>query len=199
MSHRIRQLRRTAAALFGSALIVAALPSVAAACQASPTSQPFAAEGDEASYSLAPGGSFEDGAAGWSLSGASISKEPWSVNGIGSNDALAVGAGGTVVSPWICISSEYPTFRLFGRRTSGSSSATLDVSLRWVDLLGLTIESPAGTLQGDGTWAASPILRLGDSVPLWLPGGSAEVALVFRSSRAGSWDMGDVYIDPYRR
>src|SRR4051794_18382799 len=53
----------TALACFG------ATGSALAACPTAPTTEPFTQFGDTADYSLAPGGSFENGAAGWLLNG----------------------------------------------------------------------------------------------------------------------------------
>jgi hypothetical protein len=42
-------------------------------------------------------------------------------------------------------------------------------------------------------------MKLGNSVPLWLPGSTLDVQLVFTSTGGGSWAIDDVFIDPYRR
>jgi hypothetical protein len=42
-------------------------------------------------------------------------------------------------------------------------------------------------------------MRLGNSVPLWLPGSVSYVRLVFRAGDAASWAIDDVLIDPYNR
>src|ERR687886_323383 len=63
-------LRRVAAL---TALACFAGPAVAqAACPTAPTVKAFQALGDSSDYFLAPGGSFESGASGWSLTGASV-------------------------------------------------------------------------------------------------------------------------------
>ena len=187
------------AALAGAAVLAAALPALAsAACPGGAVSHPFAAFGDEANYVLAPGGTFESGTAGWTLSGAAVTEGNESFAATGTH-SLAIDAGGRAVSPPVCVGGEYPTFRMFARQLSGSSDDTLTASLRWVDLLGITVESPAGTVTSSGAWQPSPIMRLGNSVPLWLPGSTLAVQLVFRSSGGGSWAIDDVYIDPYSR
>jgi hypothetical protein len=54
-------------------------------------------------------------------------------------------------------------------------------------------------VHSDGSWAPSPALALGESVPLWLPGTSANLQLAFKAGSGGSWAIDDVFIDPYRR
>ncbi len=169
-----------------------------AACAGGQVSYPFAGFGDDANYVLAPGGTFESGTFGWTLSGSHLvdGNETYAATG---NHSLAIQANGRAVSPPVCVGGEYPTFRFFARRLSGGSQATLTAGLRWIDLLGIAVESPAGSVPATSSWAPSPIMRLGNSVPLWLPGSTLFVQLVFRSSGGGSWAIDDVYIDPYSR
>jgi len=195
-----RRIRGLVATLAGAAVMAAVLPAAAAAaCASKATSSAFAGFGDESAYSLVPGGSFESGAPGWSLNDASVINENESFNITPGSHSLGIESFGSAASPWICISSEYPTFRFFARRLSGATSSTLNVSLRWVDILGIGVDTTAGTLQSSGSWAPSPVLRLGKAVPLWMPGGTLQVSLVFTPAWGSSWAVDDVYIDPYRR
>src|SRR5215210_5880535 len=50
--------------------------TVTASCEYTGFEQPFANWGDSNSYLLAPGGSFESGAPGWTLSGAAAVESP---------------------------------------------------------------------------------------------------------------------------
>jgi hypothetical protein len=184
--------------LGGTAVLAAALPAAAAACAGGAETHPFAAFGDQASYVIAPGGTFESGAPGWTLTGAGIVAGNESFAATGTH-SLAIGPGGRAVSPPVCVGAEYPTFRFFARQLAGDSDDTLTASLRWVDLLGITVESPAGAVTPSGSWEPSPIMRLGNSLPLWLPGATLDVQLVFTSSGGGSWAIDDAYIDPYSR
>jgi len=113
--------------------------------------------------------------------------------------SLAVTANGTAVSPWFCISSEYPTFRFFARQPGGASASPLTVGLRWLNVLGVVVDTSAGSLSNYGAWAPSPVMRLGDSVPLWMPDSTLQVQLVFHAGSGGSYQIDDVYLDPYRR
>jgi hypothetical protein len=200
MSIVIGRARRIALSIAAAASLAAVLPSVAAAaCASQATSNPFEQFGDNANYILAPGGSFETGAPGWSLSNAGVVEGNESFAVTGGSHSLALEADGSAVSPSFCISSEYPTFRIFDRQLSGSSSSSLSVSIRWVNLLGITVETNAGSIPQSGAWAPSPVLKLANTSPLWLPGGSTGVSLVFRVHGSGSWAIDDVYLDPYSR
>jgi hypothetical protein len=195
-----RQLWRMLAALIGSALLIGAVPVVAdAACPASPTVNAFAEFGDGAAYNLAPGGSFESGDAGWSFSNAGVIGGNESFNLVAGSHSLAIAPNGVATSPWICISSEYPTFRFFARQLGGATNASLGASLQWVTVLGLSVDTGAGSVRGGSSWAPSPLMRLGSSVPLWLPGSTLYVRLSFRPAGDSAWAIDDVFIDPYKR
>ena len=185
--------------MLATTALFAAVPAAAqAGCPSSPSSRAFAQFGDESQYVLAPGGSFESGAPGWSLSRASTANgnEPYQL--VPGTHSLALGAYSVASSPWICISSEYPTFRIVAHRLTGGSTQPLFVSLRWLSVLGLNVETGVASLQSDGSWQPSPVMRLSRSLPLWMPGSTLQVRLVF-SSLNSSWAVDDVLLDPYSR
>jgi hypothetical protein len=205
--NRARGVRVSAVAAF-IALLAAAFPGIASAgCPSAPLSQPFAQFGDNANYTLAPGGAFEGGVAGWTApagllglgqTAATVGSGNESYNLVPGTHSLSVPANGTAVSPWFCISSEYPTFRFFARQPGGASSSPLSVSLRWLNVLGVVVDTSAGSLNGTSAWAPSPTMKLGNSVALWMPGSTLQVQLVYHAG-AGSYQVDDVYLDPYRR
>ena len=202
---RPKGARKIAATLFGTMLLIFAVPAAAnAACPSNPSSALLAQFGDNAAYSLLSGSSFESGAPGWSLTNAEV------VEGDGANgssSSLAIQPDGVAVSPAFCVSSEYPSFRFFVRQVSGGG--VLNVRLRsmnrhyWFS----RSEIPVGSVQEGTSWALSPALDLARRLPLWGPGSTATVELVFESGRArwferdggGTWAIDGVYIDPYSR
>jgi hypothetical protein len=195
-----RQVWKMLAILLGSVLLLGTAPVVAdAACPTNPTGSSFAQFGDEAAYSLAPGGSFESAGAGWSFNNASVIGGNESFNVVAGSHSLAIAAGGVAVSPWICISSEYPSFRFFARQLSGAANASLGASLQWITALGLSVDTGAGSVRGPSSWAPSAVMKLGNSLPLWLPGSSLYVRLSFRPLGDSAWAIDDVFIDPYKR
>src|SRR3954454_12302380 len=165
-------------------LVTAAVPAAAnaAGCPTAPTTKPFSAFGDLADYTLAPAGAFEGGATGWSLSGASVvaGNETYKVHGGADAKSLAIQATGAAVTPAFCVSIAEPSFRFFARRTSGGWGV-LNVIVRWTDAGGHSPDTTAGALTGDGylSWQPSPMLALGRMLPLWQPGSTVPVRLVF--------------------
>src|SRR3954447_3395077 len=131
---RARGARVSAAAAI-AALLAAVLPAVAsAACPQAELSQPFKRFGDSAYYQLAPGGSFEGSMAGWGFQSGllGLSKQAVTVSPgnetfelVPGGHSLTVGANGMAVSPWVCVSSEFPTWRFVARQPGGASSSPL--------------------------------------------------------------------------
>jgi hypothetical protein len=196
---RTRISRSILALLLGSLALVALVPNLAAAaCPRASTSNAFSRFGDDAAYTLAPGGSFESGTPGWGLSKAAVVAGNERFDLVPGTHSLAIEPRGGAVSPLVCTSSEYPTFRFVYHRLNGSSGS-LNVSLRWVNVLGVSANTQVGELTTDGRWVPTPILEFGDTVPLWVPGTSLDVGLVFSSSGESTWAIDDVYIDPYSR
>jgi hypothetical protein len=196
---RPKSIRRLLAAGSAVGLLSVAMPAMASAagCPTNETSKAFAQEGDRGNYSLVAGGTFEAGAPGWSLFNSTIvaSDDPEGNSG----HALVIGANGQAVSPAFCVSSEYPTFRFFARQVSRGFFGSLDVRLRWTDAMHFPHETEVTSLTGDGSWALSPVLQLASKLPLWMPGSTLNVSLVFRTNNNAVWAIDDVYIDPYRR
>jgi hypothetical protein len=197
------------AGAFAAVLLIVLAPAAAhaAACPKGATSQPFAGVGDGASYALVPGSAFEGDAPGWSLNEAEVAEDAASNE---SDDAaqgasqshshyLRVKAHGEAVSPAFCVSSEYPTYRLYYEKQKGGASARLNVALRWTDNSGQH-EVSGDSLEGEKrVWTLSPVLDLAKRLPVATPGTSVEAQFVFTGSGKSSWAIGEVYVDPYSR
>lgn len=199
---RPASVRRSLCALLGAALFACAIPAVAGACTL-PTggSAAFSAFGDNANYSLAPSGSFESGAAGWSLTRSSVTagNESFFLNSKSDSQSLSISANGSAVSPPICVGITTPTFRFVARRTNGSW-AQMNVNLLWTDASGATHSTTAGSIMGDTDWAVSSAMNLGSSLPLWQSDSTLSVRLQFLPAQyGGDWAIDDVYIDPYAK
>jgi hypothetical protein len=97
---------------------------------------------DPMNYTLMPGGTLEDGAAGWSLNGASVvsGNEPWEVHGDGDSRSLKIPAGKSATTDSICVGLEHPTLRFFAKSSGdsllGSLVATLTVEVLFEDNYG---------------------------------------------------------------
>jgi hypothetical protein len=187
---------------------VAAVPSTASAglltesvdCSPQPTSKVFAPWRDSRNYMLAPGGSFEDGAPGWQLNGASIvsGNESYYVGGRSHSKSLRLDSGDTATSPEICVGLEHPFIRLFAKNNRLLLS-TMSVEVIVRTSLGLKVAVPVAVVLPRGSWKPTPAyLVVANLLPL-LPGDHTPVQFRFRAIGAGSWWIDDFYVDPRRR
>jgi hypothetical protein len=212
----MRSIRRARIALLGvlaGAALAAAAPGVASAgilvasapsCSNANLEQPFQRWRDNSNYFLVPGGNFE-GLSGWRLDGGArvvSGNEPWQVHGDAGTRSLLVPAGGSVVTPAVCVGLEHPTLRLFARRSSTSllsSVSTLSVSVIFETSVGLTAEVPIGVVAGGTSWQPTlPYLVVANLLPL-LPGNYTPVAFRFSAVGLSDWRIDDVYVDPRYR
>jgi uncharacterized membrane protein len=194
---RVTAVRIAALACLG--LFVA--PGVAlASCPAPPVSTPFSQWGDTNSYFQIPGGSFEGTAdqLGWTLSGASLTSgnESFFVNGSDDSQSLTIAGGGSATSPFFCVDNTMTSLRFFAQQVSAGA--------------GLRVQALVQT--SDGVKAVPVAHLLDGSTPAWAPTDpiagdtsglsddqSLMVALQFTvRSSAASWQIDDVYVDPYR-
>jgi hypothetical protein len=194
----LRVLRRVAALAFVGVL---AVPGIAlASCPTQPVSNPFSQWGDNNTYVLAPGGSFEGTTdqVGWTLSGASLTQgnEPFYVDSSSDSQSLTISGGGSAISPFFCVDNTMGSLRFFAQQIEAGG--------------GLHVYALVQTANGVQT---VPVARLLDgSMPSWAPtqpitgdtenlsdDQTLQVALEF-SVRAwsASWQIDDVYVDPYR-
>jgi hypothetical protein len=191
-----------ASAVFATAGTANAGVLVASAqdCPKQSLSQPFARWGDRASYTLLSGGGLEGSLTGWSLSGAARTvegNEPWKVGGAADHRSLTLPLGSSALSAPICVGLEHPTLRFFTRKQSGLLS-TLAVSVRVKTSLGAVLEVPVGVILAGSTWTPTPqTLVVANLLPL-APGAYTSVQFRF-TPVLGSWQVDDVYVDPFRR
>jgi hypothetical protein len=200
---RPKGLRGTMAAMLaGVALLLIGVPAAQAACTATPTTKAFAAFGDNSDYSLAPGGSFESGASGWSLTGTNVvsGNESYKVHGAADSKSLALQATGRAASPAFCVAQQHPTFRLFARRTSGSWGV-LYAKVRWTNEYGVTNETVVGSYSASDTaWHPTQAFNLAQVLGIWNSDQAFQAQLVFTAETGGgNWAIDDVYVDPYTR
>jgi uncharacterized membrane protein len=195
---RVRKAVTRIAVLTGLAVLAGPGPALAA-CPAQALSTPFSQWDDGHSYFPVPGGSFEGSAeqVGWSLSGASLSpgNEPFSADGSADAQSLRIDGGGSATSPYFCVDSTMSSLRFFAQQLAAGSDLEVTALVR----------TRYGVL-------AVPVAELADgSMPAWAPtqpfGGETRAlgddcvmaALRFSvPASAGSWQVDDVYIDPYR-
>jgi hypothetical protein len=205
------KLSRTVAATFIAAIASAALASPASAglltqsatsCPDGPLTQPFARWGDKANYKLAGGGSFESGATGWQLSGRAAvvsGNETFKVGGASHSKSLSLPAGSRAVSPQVCVGLDEPTLRLFARRQSGLLTSLL-VEIQLQTSLGLSAWLPVlpGDL-GGSSWHPTVAMPLVVNLLTLSSKDRTPVRFRFTPLLFGSWQIDDVYVDPFSR
>ncbi len=117
---RPRRVRSVVLAILGATALFGAMPALAsAACPTPESSQLLAENGDNASYFLLEGSSFESGAPGWSLINAEVVSEGSEGAGGDSGHAVLIHPGGEAISPAFCVSSNIPSFRFYAKQLSG--------------------------------------------------------------------------------
>jgi hypothetical protein len=166
-------------------------------CETS-ASKPFSPWSDQANYVLVPGGSFEGGAPGWTLSGGAAVRsgnETFYVRSTSDRSSLYMPAGSTVTTPTMCFSLGDWHLRFFARKaTSGSGSIRVTVVVK--TLLGVLSVLDGGTVGSNGVWAPSPRVGLLLSNVTSLVGTRA-VAFRFKASGT-AFQVDDVYLDPWK-
>jgi hypothetical protein len=196
-------LASVAAMAASAAAPTADAASLGVACP-DPTSTPFVQFGDPWSYAATPDGSFENGAAGWTLTGGArvvTGNEPWMVGGAGQSHSLALPAGSSATSPPMCIGLLSDHMRLFARNT-GAAGSDLRVQVIYHGGVGALLGGLGSTLRisdqdmlaGGKTWSPT------DDVPMTggiLPLLTQSVQFRFTPlSTGGNWRIDDVYLDP---
>lgn len=208
-------IRRTRAAVFAtlSALALAGVAAPAASanplsivplvsCANEQPSQPFAPWGDYNNYTPVAGGNFETGSFPWTLTGGAkvvSGNETYHVGGARDSHSLALPAGSSATSPYMCTSIYHPMVRLFVRNT-GSPASHLIVQAVYPTLVGVAT-SQVGYITGSSTWQPSSSMGL-----LWgnlmatLSLNQTSIAFRFvPADNTGNWRIDDVYLDPYAR
>ena len=169
------------------------------ACDGSALSQPFSQWGDTNEYKLVPGGSFENGASGWTLShGAGIvsGSESFGVTGSAGTSSVDLPAGASVTSPFTCVNAAYPTFRFFGRNNGLLSTVLVSVVYK-VPLLG-QVAVPVGPVALSPNWTPSLPMLTASVVTGLLNGGTTQMAVRF-TALTGNSQVDDVFVDPMMR
>ncbi len=192
-----------ASAAFASTASAGLLTQSATSCDDGPITQPFRQFGDSANYKLLPGGSFESGAADWQLSGGAkivSGNETYKVGGATHSLSLSLPNGSAAVSPFTCVGLGEPTLRLFAKRNTALLGllSTLNVQIQVQTSLGLSLWLPVlpGDLGGSSWHQTAQMPLIANILPLST---SDKTPVRFRfSPLLGSWQIDDVYVDPFR-
>ncbi len=183
-------------------LTMAVLAGSAQACSYSGAERVFGKWGDQRYYALAPDGGFESGGAGWSFKGGAKAvegNESFYLGGLDDSKALSLPAGSSAASPPVCMALDTPVFRLMARNM-GDPSSRLRVEAVY-RLLGIVQTKVVKDLTAGASWAPtqpiSTVLGLSTIVGTLIPS-SIEIRVTPLDTR-GSWQIDDLYIDPFAR
>ena len=190
----MRRALLVVAAATAAAFVAAPVGNSALLC--SGNAQPFAQFGDAGSYFGFANNGFENGSSGWKLSGAAVApgNEPWFVNGPGSS-SLSIGPGGTAASPLVCASLDAPAWRMFARAAGANGS--LHAQIVFYGLLGnVTGILNLTSFDAGGYTAWQPTSDVPSLLSLPLTTYAAQLRLT-NTSTSGTWQVDDVYVDPW--
>ena len=198
--------RRLALVACATAAAIAATASPALAaqpasgCPAAELTNPFAAWGDLADYQLAPGGDVEDGGTTLSLTGGADAvegNESFNVTSSADHLSLRLPGSSSATTARMCIGLESPSYRLFVKRSGGSSASRLVAEVVYDDVNGNEVVVPSGTISADDDWTPSPSLPTVVNVLAPAQGNALDVSFRFTATGGGVWSIDDVYVDPF--
>lgn len=200
MKHWKRALATASVAIVTSGVGIA-IGGVAAAgtCPTRTTSTPFTAWGDSNSYFVAPAGTFESGATGWTFYGnigVVADQAPWKVNGSNHSKALNLPAYATAMPPNMCVASNEDAVRMF-YKDPGVSGASLLVKIEAWNAAGTNGRViTQSTIRSSGAgWKLSPRIAMPNNRDA---AGEQWVTVTFTPiNTAGTWRIDDVMIDPW--
>jgi hypothetical protein len=175
------------------------LTKTATDCDDPATTHAFARYLDPMNYELVPGGTFEDGGAGWTLAGGAkvvTGNEPADVANVGGTRSLSLPAGSSAETPPICVGLSEPTLRFFAKKNSGLLSTML-VSVEFQLATGTWLTIPNGVDLGGGWHPSLPLPVIANLLPL-LPPDRTAIKFRFTPILGGDWQLDDVYVDPFR-
>ena len=172
------------------------------ACSSTGAKQVFSPWGDQRNYVLAPDGGFEAGAQGWALAGGArpvAGNESYYLNAAGDRSSLSLPAGSSAGSPPVCMAIDTPSFRMMARNTGDPQLAAAGDGQ-------LQAARPAPHAdarhrhrrpQLGADRPQSTVLTLSTIVGTLIPS-AIEIRITPLDSK-GSWQVDDLYIDPFAR
>lgn len=194
----------------------AAASTASAACEQLPTTKAFSRYGDQADYSLAPGGGFE-GTNTWALTGgAKVQSGNDSTGATTGSRSLFMPLGSTATSPEFCVDETNPHFR-FAMKSANKGGYV--AAVLWRNSSGQLTQaeftSSAYVTTLSSTWAPSALSPLATKLTLGTDN-AATVQLkiistgnqnwadtnilgTLASNLFGSVAIDSVMVDPYRR
>jgi hypothetical protein len=172
-------------------------------CAPQPTlAQNFALFNDFGQYTPVPNAGFEQGATGWTLTGAArvvSGNEPWKIGGSWHRNALDLPGGSSAITAPICIDETYPHFRLFVRN-AGPLSSPLKIEVLYYDTKGnITNTRPVEYRSLTTAWQPTGLVGI-NVFSSRTTVTAAPVAFRFTTiAKDARFQIDDVYVDPRAR
>lgn len=166
--------------------VTAAAVPAPSSCTELPTTKAFqGVDGDVSDYSVAPGGNFESGTSGWTLSrGARIVSGNETLGVSGGSKSLQMPLGSSAISPEFCVDESHPHFR-FAYKVDNMSLAGFLAHVVYRDasgkVTGVELVSSKALSLTPTRWQASPKSPLATIIPLNPTSKSATVQLKLTS------------------
>jgi hypothetical protein len=179
-------------------------PDTTRSCTAPQVVSAFSNLGDARDYVLAPGGDFEAKSLdGWQVTKARQDGDRSDLvvpdaDKNANKHSLKIPAGGSAVSPAMCVDLHYPTLRFM---VKSPGKGQLNVEVAYPDSNDPVFHDAGSITAGEKDWAATA------DIPVYPERGGVEpgmrrVALRFTSVAvdrdAGEWKIDDLYVDPKR-
>jgi hypothetical protein len=166
-------------------------------CNYPASGQAFTQWGDSSKYVPVPGGSFESGAGGWTLSGGAkvvSGNEPFYLGSPTDSHSLVLPPGSSATSPGVCLSLLTPTLRFVGSSSNGSA---VHVTMYTKTLLGLVRLPTYTDLTLSSSWDASETAHFLLQNVLGLVNlGNQNIYFRFAPAGNATVQMDDVLLDP---
>lgn len=180
------------AATAASTVTAPAVNEMTTACTEPASFKAFEDFGDHADYAFAPGGSFEAGAAGWSLTNASVVTKNETLGIFTGTKSLLIKDRGRVVSPWFCVTADHPTFRYVTQ--GGEIEMEIDYKVPGESDID---DKQVGETNAGSRWEPSSIHPLALKIPDYKLKKGVVARIIFEAEDDVYVD--DVLVDPYRR
>jgi hypothetical protein len=192
------RLTRLALATLVALFALAAYSSLAqAACSYPDAAQVFSPWKDKAYYQLAPEGSLEAGASGWTLEGGATlvtDEDHRFPEGEMEETAVSLPFGASATSPPVCVDETTPSFR-FMARNIGDHGAKLRVTITYENTRKVTKAKNSDVHSDEDEWEPTQPLKLetGDE-------GERVARITFTGKDPKSdYLVDDGYVDPFAR
>jgi hypothetical protein len=167
-------------------------------CNYGASAQSFSQWGDTSNYVSIPGGSFENGNGGWTLSGGAkvvSGNEPFYLGSPTDSHSLLLPPGSSAMTPGVCMTLLTPTLRFVG---SSSTASAVHVTIYTRTLLGLVRIPTYTDLNVSTSWDASETAHFLLQNVLGLVNlGGQNVYFKFTPAAGTTVQMDDVLLDPY--